>query len=58
MCNEIEPGTGVEIRGNFLTGHNFTNQYRDHGSRRGEYIDFLAFPYLKGKLTLLEKTSK
>ena len=25
IYNEIEPGTGVEIREKFLTGHNFTN---------------------------------
>ena len=61
--------TGVEIREKFLTRHKFTNWLKSvlwpWFTARGKFWLFnildcwkMAFPHLKGKLTLLAKTSK
>ena len=52
-----EPFNNIEVRGNFLTEHKFTNWLKSVSPccllDRGK----VAFPHLKGKLTLFEKTS-
>ena len=61
--------TGVEIREFFSTGHKFTNLLRSVSwtwfTRMGKFWLFspqdhhkMAFPYLKGKLNLLERKIK
>ena len=56
--------SGDEIRENLLTGHKFTNLLKS-ASQGENFLLFslldhrkMAFPHLKGKLTLPEKTSK
>ena len=50
--------TGVEVRGNFLTGHKFTNLLKSVSPCRLLDRGKVAFPHSKGKLTLLEKNIK